>query len=104
MERKCDIKFSEVKINETQSANRVTVSVYLIHLNSRESPRLLWLSTAAPSSDVLGGSPVMHSGNIIMVHSTVKPVYSLGRPTVAVIKRWSANTGPNTCYGDYGAH
>ncbi len=27
-----------------------------------------------------------------------------GRPTVAVIKRWPANTGPNTCYGDFGAH
>ena len=23
-----------------------------------------------------------------------------GRPTVAVIKRWPTNTGPNTCYGD----
>ncbi len=27
-----------------------------------------------------------------------------GRPTVAVIKRWPTNTGPNTCYGDFGAH
>ena len=32
------------------------VSVYLFPLNSRESPRLLWLLTAASSSDVLGGS------------------------------------------------
>ncbi len=28
----------------------------------------------------------------------------LGRPTVAVIKRWPANTGLNTCYGDFEEH
>ena len=28
----------------------------------------------------------------------------LGRLTVVEIKRWSANTGPNTCYGDFGTH
>ncbi len=26
--------------------------------------------------------------------------YDYGRSTVAVIKRWPANTGPNTCYGE----
>ncbi len=26
------------------------------------------------------------------------------RPTVAVINMWPANTGPNTCYGDFGAY
>ena len=30
---------------------------------------------------------------------TVMPVYSGGQ-AVAVIKRWPASTGPNTCYGE----
>ena len=28
----------------------------------------------------------------------------LGILTVVEIKRWPVNTGPNTCYGDPGAH
>ncbi len=51
-----------------QHADRVTVSVYLIHLNIRESPRLLWLLTAAPSSDVLGGSSVAAEGIVTVMH------------------------------------
>ncbi len=66
----CNKNVHGIKINETQSANtnRVTVSVYL---NSRESPRLLWLLTDAPLSDVLEGSPVrgvvvMHGGGYMV--------------------------------------
>ncbi len=52
-----------------------TVSVYLIHLNSRESPRLSWLLTAASSS---GGSSVAEEGIVTVMHGgrlncTVKP-------------------------------
>ncbi len=30
--------------------------------------------------------------------------FPIDRPIMAVIKRWPANTGPNTCYGDFEAH
>ncbi len=37
-----------------------------------------------------------------MIYGIVISAYTVGRPSVAVLKRWSANTGSNTCYGDFG--
>ncbi len=78
------------------------VSVYLFPLNSRENPRLLWLLTAASSSDVMGGviCIVVGGEGVVMHGRVVKPVYSCPPPPPS----WSWQevacykyTGPNTC-------
>ena len=56
------VKSDGIKI--TQKCNSL---IHLSLMNSQESPHLLWFLTAAPLSDVLGGSPVVARGLSCMV-------------------------------------
>ena len=83
------------------------VSVYLFPLNSRENPRLLWLLTAASSSDVMGGviCIVVGGEGVVMHGRVVKPVYSCPPPPpLGHGKRWPAtSTQVQTHARDFGA-
>ena len=51
-----------------------------------------------PDRNTLGGS------TYIIIDMYVEMLFWADQQCMALIKRWPANTGPNTCYGDFGAH